>query len=76
MQCENCGDQVALRHEREGIIHKNGRYTCRTRRNNQYTCASIGVQEEKILKALSTVKVPDEPKPGGRRKRDDEPSSR
>lgn len=39
--CEQpqCRDQVVLRHQREGVIHANGKYICRNRNGRHFTDA-------------------------------------
>lgn len=69
MQCENCGDPVCIRDAREGVIHKNGRYGCRTRHNGQLACAEVTGDAEQRLLLAASVKVPvEEPKNDRRRK--------
>jgi hypothetical protein len=58
--CIHCGDQVCIRHEREGLIHKHGRYTCRNRKpDGNVTVAQVSdVTAEQRLRLAASVKLP------------------
>lgn len=60
MNCLHCGDQVCIRDERvEGVIHKNGRYSCRNRKPGETpTVATVEPWAEKQLLITAQVKVP------------------
>lgn len=63
MNCQHCGDQVCIRHEREGVIHRHGRYGCRNRKPGQEpTVAEVEPWAEERLLIASMVKIPVEDK--------------
>lgn len=60
MYCVNCNDSVTIRDEREGLVHKNGRYGCRTKSDGKLTVAQV-VDAAALtrLRVSVSVKVPE-----------------
>ncbi len=60
MLCIHCGDQVCIRHEREGVIHKHGRYVCRQKQDGQDTVAEVrDVAAERRLLLAASIRQPE-----------------
>ncbi len=64
MRCIHCGDDVTIRHEREGLIHKKSAlYGCRVVKSEKGTHPTVAevqdaAAEERLRIALS-VRVPE-----------------